>query len=167
MRIVKNGDVHVSAPRLLSRTKIKQFIEQHRDWIEKAHKKKMEAEQKRKQFYARLPLKKRSERSEAVKQLDTKVSPLLAYHAPKMGVKPSEIIYKATTSRWGMCNPRTKQICFSLYLLLLPDWCIEHVVVHELAHLIEANHGPRFYALMNQHFPMWKEARKATAQMVI
>lgn len=167
MRIVKNGDVHVSAPLLLSRKKIEQFIEKHRDWIEKAHQRRIETEQKRKQFYERLPLKRRSERSEAVQRLDAKVRPLLAYHAPKMGVNPSEITYKATTSRWGMCNSRTRQICFSLYLLLLPDWCIEHVVVHELAHLKEANHGPRFYALMDQHFPMWKEARKTTAKMVI
>lgn len=48
---------------------------------------------------------------------------------------------------------------------LVPDWCIEHVVVHELAHLIEANHGPKFHALMDRYYPRWKEARKATREI--
>ena len=167
MSIVKNGDVHVSAPHLFPRSEVEKFVNDHQEWIEKAHNRTLAAEEKRKMFYAQLPLKKRSEREEAIQRLDFKVKALLAFHAPKMGVKPSEITYKATKSRWGMCDVRTKQICFSLYLLLLPDWCIEHVVVHELAHLKEANHGPRFYALMDQHFPMWKEAKKATAKIVI
>ena len=52
--------------------------------------------------------------------------------------------------------------CFSGYLLLLPDWCAEHVVVHELCHLLEPSHNARFHALMDRYFPRWREARKET-----
>lgn len=60
---------------------------------------------------------------------------------------------------------RISKLAFSVYLLLLPDWCIEHVVVHELAHLLEANHSKRFYAIMDRFFPRWKEARKETKRI--
>ena len=53
-----------------------------------------------------------------------------------------------------------------LYLLLLPQRCIEHIVVHELAHLLVPNHGPRFYAVMDKHFPDWKQVRKETSKLV-
>ena len=60
---------------------------------------------------------------------------------------------------------RISKLAFSVYLLLLPDWCIEHVVVHELAHLLEPNHSKRFYAIMDRFFPRWKEARKETKRI--
>ena len=63
-------------------------------------------------------------------------------------------------SRWGVCNVKNKSICFSAYLLLLPEWCVEHVVVHELCHLLEPSHNARFRALMDKFFPRWKEARQ-------
>ena len=50
--------------------------------------------------------------------------------------------------------------------LLLPEWCTEHVVVHELCHLLELNHSVRFYELMDKYFPCWKEARKITRKIL-
>ena len=86
-------------------------------------------------------------------------------HAKEMGVKPSAVNYKIMISRWGMCNIKDKSISFSVYLLLLPEWCVEHVVVHELCHLLEPSHNARFHALMDYYFPRWKEARKVTRQL--
>ena len=77
-----------------------------------------------------------------------------------MGVHPKRIVYQATISRWGACNKTTGVIKLSLYLLLLPEWCVEHVVVHELAHLIEANHGPRFHALLEEVCPGHRNLEK-------
>ncbi|MFP4409408.1 MAG: M48 family metallopeptidase [Spirochaetaceae bacterium] len=45
-------------------------------------------------------------------------------------------------------------------LLGAPRGCVEYVVAHELCHLREANHGRRFYALMDQLIPHWKELRR-------
>ena len=86
-------------------------------------------------------------------------------HSKEMGVKPSVVYYKAMISRWGVCNVKDKSICFSAYVLLLPEWCVEHVVVHELCHLLEPSHNARFHALMDKYFPRWKEARKETRQI--
>ncbi len=57
-------------------------------------------------------------------------------------------ISKAQT-RWGSCSS-SKNISLNCYLLLLPMYLIESVMIHELCHTIEMNHGPRFWALMDQ-----------------
>lgn len=162
MRIVKNGDVHVSAPMGMPKKEVEAFISQHQEWVVEARKKTMERQEQRKGFFNQLPLKTPLQKAEAMKRLDTLVGPMIEEHAKVMGVCPSKIYYKPMISRWGMCNVKERSICFSTYLLLLPDWCVEHVVVHELCHLIEPSHNARFHALMNQFFPRWREARKET-----
>jgi predicted metal-dependent hydrolase len=166
MRIVKNGDVHVSAPIGMPREKVMAFIEEHKDWINEARKKTYERHKQRAAFFNKLPLATRAQADEALKRLKALVEPLVEHHAQEMGVQPSRICYKPTISRWGQCNVKDHSICFSIYLLLLPEWCIEHVVVHELCHLIEASHNARFHALMDKYFPRWREARKATIKYV-
>ena len=74
----------------------------------------------------------------------------------------SIVYYKPTISRWGQCNVRDRSICISAYVLLLPEWCVEHVVVHELCHLLEPSHNARFHTLMDKFFPRWREARRET-----
>ncbi|MBT9582952.1 M48 family metallopeptidase [bacterium] len=51
-------------------------------------------------------------------------------------------------SRWGSCSPDSGRIRLSHELLKLPGYVVDYVIVHELAHLIEANHSPRFWALV-------------------
>ena len=162
MRIVKNGDVHVSAPIGLSRKRVEAFIEEHSDWISKARKRVLEKQQKRTDFYNQLPLTTKAQKEEALKRLKALVEPMIDHYAKIMRVSPSRIYYKPTISRWGQCNVKDRSICISMYVLLLPDWCMEHVVVHELCHLLEPSHNARFHALMDQYFPLWREARKKT-----
>ena len=59
MRIVKNGDVHVSAPIGMPKKLVERFIEEHREWIAEARKKTSESQKRRADFYNKLPLKKR------------------------------------------------------------------------------------------------------------
>jgi hypothetical protein len=162
MRIAKNGDVHVSAPFGLPRQQVEAFIEEHRDWIVEARKKTLDRQQQRAAFYSQLPLSTRAEADEALRRLKVLVEPMVEHHAKVMGVRPSRIYYKPTISRWGQCNVKDRSICFSAYVLLLPEWCVEHVVVHELCHLLEPSHNARFHALMDRYFPRWREARKET-----
>ena len=162
MRIVKNGDVHVSAPFGMPRDKVLAFIEEHKDWINQARKKTYEKQEQRAKFFNQLPLATRAQGDDALKRLNTMVEPMMEKHAKEMGVKPSIVYYKPTISRWGQCNVKDRSICISAYVLLLPEWCVEHVVVHELCHLLEPSHNARFHALMDKYFPRWREARKET-----
>ena len=162
MRIVKNGDVHVSVPFGMPQKEVERFIDEHREWIAEARKKTHENQKRRADFYDKLPLRTREQADEALCRLKALIEPMLERHSATMGVKPSLVYYKAMVSRWGVCKVRDKSICFSAYLLLLPEWCVEHVVVHELCHLLEPSHNARFHSLMDKFFPRWKEARRET-----
>ena len=165
MRIVKNGDVHVSAPIGLSRDRVIAFIEEHRDWIGDARKKTSERQQQRNAFYDKLPLTTRAQADDALRRLKALIEPMVERHAKEMGVRPSRVFFKPTISRWGLCNVRDRSICISAYVLLLPEWCAEHVVVHEMCHLLEPSHNARFHALMDRYFPRWREARRETRRV--
>ena len=165
MRIVKNGDVHVSAPYGMSKKDVETFIEAHRDWIAEARKKTSERQKQRAEFYNQLPLNTRAQASEALSRLKVLTEPLVEHHSKAMGVVPSAVRYKRMISQWGHCNVKDRSVCFSIYLLLLPEWCIEHVVVHELCHLLEPSHNKRFHQLMDCFYPRWREARKETRRL--
>lgn len=162
LRITPRGEVNVSASYGIPIEEIHRFVSSKQEWINQSILKQQKAVANQKKFYSRLPLSTRQEKNEAVEQLHNIVSPLLQKYEKLMGVEHRSLTYTSSKTRWGSCNPRIASINFSIYLLLLPEWCIEHVVVHELAHLIEANHSSRFYAVMDKFFPRWKEARKKT-----
>lgn len=160
MRIVRNGDVHVSAPIGLSRTEVEAFISSHLDWIEEARKKTNERQKQRETFFNQLPLKTKGQKVAATERVRALVEPMIERYGKEMEISPSSVSFKPMISRWGVCNVKNRSICYSTYLLLLPDWCVEHVVVHELCHLLEPSHNVRFHALMDKYFSKWREARK-------
>ena len=165
MHIVKNGDVHVSAPIGMPKSDVEKFINQHHDWIIEARRKTAERQRLRTDFYNQLPLTTRAQKDDAAKRLAALVEPMIERYTKVMGVRPSTVNYKPMISRWGMCKMKDRNICYSTYLLLLPDWCVEHVVVHELCHLLEPSHNSRFHALMDKYFPKWREARRETRRV--
>ena len=60
--------------------------------------------------------------------------------------------------RFGSCTPATGTIRISHRLAAMPAWVRDYVIIHELAHLEQANHGPRFWALVNR-YPLAERAR--------
>jgi len=165
MRITKKGEVHVSAPYGCPMREVEHFIGSHRDWIENALARQRTANEQSADFFARLPLESKEDVADARRRIRLTTVPMIEKHAAEMRVNPARIDYRPTTSRWGSCNAKSGRIMYSLYLLLLPDWCVEHVVVHELAHLLVPNHGIEFQAVMDKHFPRWREARLETRRL--
>jgi predicted metal-dependent hydrolase len=84
---------------------------------------------------------------------------LFAIWEPRLGVKATGLFVRHMRTRWGTCNTRRGTIRLNTELAKKPPVCLEYVVVHELAHLIEASHGPRFIAVMDEALPRWREAR--------
>jgi predicted metal-dependent hydrolase len=64
------------------------------------------------------------------------------------------------STRWGSCVPSRGRIWLNVALLDHAHDLLEYVVVHEVVHLREASHGPRFHALMDLHLPDWPERRR-------
>ena len=69
-------------------------------------------------------------------------------------------------SRWGSCTGEGR-ITLYLHLLRAPEACIDDVVVHELCHLVEHNHGKGFYALMDRVMPDWRQRLEQLNQVAI
>jgi len=80
-------------------------------------------------------------------------------YAAKMNVAPSAVKINSATSRWGSCSAQ-RSLNFSWRLIMADDDVIDYVVVHELAHLREMNHSPRFWAIVEGVLPDYRE-RKA------
>ena len=72
---------------------------------------------------------------------------------------PSLKIRKMTT-RWGVCNVKTKTITLNLELIKREVKYLDYVIVHELSHLIYANHSSKFWDLVEENMPEYKKYRK-------
>ena len=94
-------------------------------------------------------------RASEVVDLDKRARQLAAlYDLPK----PSSITWSSRQKqRWGSCTPSTGAIRISDRMSEFPDWVLDYVIVHELAHLIEANHSPAFHRLVDA-FPKAERA---------
>lgn len=100
-------------------------------------------------------------------RLRERIPELLARWQPVVGVQVEEFRIRRMKSRWGTCNIRDRHICLNLELARLPHPCLEYVVVHELTHLLERYHNARFWSLMDQFLPQWREARLLLRQAQI
>lgn len=72
---------------------------------------------------------------------------------------PTLKIRKMTT-RWGVCNVRTKTVTLNLELIKRDVAYLDYVIVHELSHLIHANHSKEFWSLVEENMPEYKKYRK-------
>lgn len=160
IRITSRNDIHVSAPYHMPKQTILDFIKKNENWIQKALENNAEAQKKRLSFFEQLPLDTREQRRNVTLKINEIIPPLIEKYSKLMNVQPSTITYKATISKWGSCQTKTRRISFSVYLLLLPLHCIEHVVVHELAHLIVPNHSADFYAVMDRLFSELENSKR-------
>jgi len=97
---------------------------------------------------------------EELEELKRLISNLLPQWEFRLGVKAKNWKLRKMKTQWGNCKIKTGEITFSIGLIKKSFRCIEYVVAHELAHLIEASHSKKFYAIIAKHFPHWKEVRK-------
>ncbi len=73
-----------------------------------------------------------------------------------MGVKVGRCFVQKMRTKWGSCGHDSKNIRLNTDLAKKPPECLEYIVVHELAHLLEPTHNQRFTALMDQFMPKWR-----------
>jgi len=81
------------------------------------------------------------------------------WHANNLGVKFKKIMIRDQQSRWGSCSAKGI-LSYSWRLILSPPEVLDYVAAHEVAHLIEMNHGPNFWGLVHQTMPTYETPKK-------
>jgi predicted metal-dependent hydrolase len=77
----------------------------------------------------------------------------------KLKVEVRGYFLQRMKTKWGSCNHRAGHIRLNTELVKKPKDLLEYVIVHEMAHLIEPTHSDRFVAILEEHYPTWREAR--------
>lgn len=153
LEITPECRVLVRAPVGASRERVEAFVAAHALWIE-AHlaRQRLRASSQ--------PPPPTAEEVEALKARARAVLPeRVAYWSRVTGLTPAGVKITAARKRYGSCSGKNS-LCFSCFLMNCPEEAVDLVVVHELCHIREKNHGPRFYALLERFLPDWRR-RKA------
>lgn len=87
------------------------------------------------------------------------VPALIKVWESRLHVKVRGVFVQQMKTKWGSCNPLTRNLRLNTELAKKPKECLEYIVLHEVAHLLERKHGPRFIALMDRHMPNWRQTR--------
>jgi predicted metal-dependent hydrolase len=149
-----DGRVEVRAPLKVSKAYIDRFVEGKDDWIQKTQRRLAKAQDEKKTILLTSE-EERKYKNQALLLLQGRC----AEFAGIMGVAYGNIRVNKAKTRWGSCTAKG-DINFTYRLLFVPQELIDYVVVHELAHLKEMNHSPRFWAVVQSVMPDYKERRK-------
>jgi predicted metal-dependent hydrolase len=95
------------------------------------------------------------------------VPPLIEKWERLMGVGVRRFFVQRMKTKWGSCNHRAGSIRLNTDLARKPRECLEYIVVHEMAHLIEPTHNSRFIGLMDQFMPKWQSLRGALNRLPV
>lgn len=92
-------------------------------------------------------------------QIKAAIPALLEKWQPIMGVMVARVFIQRMKTKWGSCSHHARNIRLNTDLAKKPPECLEYIVVHELAHLIEPSHNARFMALMELYIPNWRHLK--------
>lgn len=149
-----NGQVSISAPFGYPVSSLESLVCSKKTWIEKQQRELAQSPS------AQANQATAEEQAAWKLVVSACVPPLIEQWAPILDVKPGTIVYRNMKTRWGSCQPSTGRICINTRLALYPPECLEYVVVHELCHLLVANHGSDFKELMTRVMPDWKDRQR-------
>ena len=153
LQITRDGEVVVRAPLFSTERQIREFVENHEEWIEEKRAEVTRDDRISAQEFTQGEITMYKKRARGI------ISRRAAHYANIMGVSYGQISIRDQKSRWGSCSAEGN-LNFSWRLILMPIEVMDYVVVHELAHLKELNHSPAFWAEVEAVMPDYKEQRK-------
>jgi len=151
LRVESDGRLRVTIPRGGSRREAEAFVQRSSDWVIR----------QRTHAQAQLrPLENETAlRQQARRELPARLLELAARH----GLAVTRVSVRNQRSRWGSCG-RDGHICLNWRLVLMPPSVRDYVLVHELMHLREMNHSPRFWAQVASVWPDYKTTDRWLSQ---
>lgn len=100
-------------------------------------------------------------------QLKQTAPPLIAKWEPLMGVRVERFFVRRMKTKWGSCSCGSASIRLNTDLAKKPQECLEYIIVHEMAHLLEPTHNKRFIALMDDFMPNWRFYREVLNRLPV
>ena len=92
-------------------------------------------------------------------RLKAAIPPLIEAWEHRLKVAVNGFYVQQMKTKWGSCNPAAHTIRLNTELAKKPKECLEYIIVHEMVHLREPTHGPKFLALMDRYLPNWRDTR--------
>lgn len=154
--IKPDASVVVTLPYKLSTSRAESFVNEKRNWIEK----KVTHIQKRIEEFPQnfIPKNNKKDFETLQQKALTLVQQRLLHFNTHYDYTWKNVAVKNITSRWGSCS-RRGNLSFSYRILFLTPEVADYLVVHELCHLGEFNHSKKFWTLVEQTLPHYKELR--------
>lgn len=180
LKVGQSGEISLSIPLRTKENHILEFLEKNLEWLRKTsakikaknsaknenqveflgHSYELIIDKKYSGVSIQLFSIKAASKADFRRFCDQKAKELLnasiARFAPLIARPINHISFKHMRTRWGSCNKAKGYINLNLDLITKKKEFIEYVVLHELAHLVYANHSKDFYALISKHMPDYK-----------
>lgn len=180
LKVGQSGEISLSIPLRTKENHILEFLEKNLEWLRKTSAKikaknsaknenqveflggsyELIIDKKASGVSIELFSIKAASKADFRRFCDQKAKELLnasiARFAPLIARPINHISFKHMRTRWGSCNKAKGYINLNLDLITKKKEFIEYVVLHELAHLVHANHSKDFYALISKHMPDYK-----------
>lgn len=147
-----HGRVIVVAPQKMNEKVIAQFIDQQKGWIEKNL---LLLKQRKKRYLDSSPEGFIEHKKKAYAIIKERVD----YFCAVYDCSYNTISIKNQKTRWGSCS-KQKNLYFRYSIIFLPDALRDYVIIHEVCHLRELNHSPRFWTLVAKTIPDYKKLQK-------
>lgn len=146
----RDGSVVVSIPSRVAEWRAREFVESKKDWIEKQQNILQQKPPKILAHLTRLDFIKHKEIARDF--VKNRVEYFNSYYGFSLG----RISIRDQVSRWGSCSSRNN-LNFNYKIVLLPQHLADYIIVHELCHLKEMNHGKKFWDLVSEQIPDFRE----------
>ncbi len=153
LAVYRDGRVRVVYPRCMPLREVESFVRAQSAWIARARERWNKRGVRHLAAYQPTELKERS--AEALRR----IAPRVEAFAQVYGVRIKRLVIRQPATRWGSCS-RQGVLMFNVRLLALPDHLVDYLIVHELAHLCEFNHSPKFWAQVARHVPNYRALRQ-------
>ncbi len=155
LEITKDLKVRVRAPRRAGEARIRRFINERLDWIEKN----LTKMQQKQETLDQVEALSREEVQELAKRAMQIIPEKTAHYADILHVTYGRITIRNQKTRWGSCSSKGN-LNFNCLLMLTPERIVDYIIVHELCHRLEMNHSKRFWKNVSLIIPDYKECEK-------
>lgn len=151
--IAADGGVVVTMPYRLPKYFAERFVESKRDWIAEKLAEQKARPQKLLAHYSAKDFKEHKERAREL--VNERIEHFNKFYAFDF----KNIVIRNQKTRWGSCSGK-KNLNFNYKIIFLPSELADYLIVHELCHLAQMNHGPKFWSLVAEQIPEYKERSK-------